>query len=170
MPRKLITTLPELAERLKARSIETKAGCHEWQGAKDVGGYGVIRFNGRNVRAHRASLAHHLNRPDLIDKVDMKPPRIAATYVLHTCDNAKCINPEHLRLGTPQDNADDATSRKRRPDFISTLPRKLDEASVREIRIVAKDWDGLCDMMKKHRVGQMAINDVLSRKTYKWVG
>jgi RNA binding exosome subunit len=27
--------------------------------------------------------------------------------VLHSCNNKKCVNPNHLRLGTSQDNADD---------------------------------------------------------------
>ncbi len=32
------------------------------------------------------------------------PPRL---YVLHSCDNKKCINPEHLFLGTQEDNMND---------------------------------------------------------------
>ncbi len=34
-------------------------------------------------------------------------------WILHTCDNSKCINPQHLYAGTPKDNVKDAYDRKR---------------------------------------------------------
>lgn len=33
--------------------------------------------------------------------------------VLHSCDRPECVNPAHLRLGTPRDNAQDAIDRGR---------------------------------------------------------
>lgn len=36
--------------------------------------------------------------------------------VLHTCDNPKCINIEHLFLGTQQDNTDDMIAKGRKID------------------------------------------------------
>lgn len=38
---------------------------------------------------------------------------IDGMVVRHTCDNARCINPEHLEIGTAQDNVDDRTARQR---------------------------------------------------------
>lgn len=36
-------------------------------------------------------------------------------YILHACDNPPCINPHHLRQGTPQENMDDKMARNRHP-------------------------------------------------------
>ena len=33
--------------------------------------------------------------------------------VMHTCDNPRCFNPEHLVLGTNMDNTQDMISKKR---------------------------------------------------------
>lgn len=33
--------------------------------------------------------------------------------IMHTCDKPKCINPEHLALGTPGDNSRDMVAKKR---------------------------------------------------------
>lgn len=45
-------------------------------------------------------------------------------WALHTCDNAKCINPDHLYWGTPAENVRDCFERKRAHAFkIKACPR-----------------------------------------------
>ena len=34
-------------------------------------------------------------------------------YVIHSCDNPACVEPTHLRAGSPQDNMDDKVNRGR---------------------------------------------------------
>jgi len=161
--------LKKLTDKVKARCIKKSSGCLEWQGAKTARGYGVISYGGRNLATHRIALAGALNMPELLNPIDRTVSVFVSQYVLHSCDNPSCCNPKHLRLGTATDNADDCKIRNRRPAFIATLPRKLTPEAVREIRVKATTWEGVCDMMKKYSVGQMCITDVVKGKTYNHV-
>lgn len=91
-------------ETFWANKIITKSGCWEWQGYLDKADYGVCHIKVLGVllnRAHRISWA-------LINK------KLPVDMILHSCDNPKCYNPEHLREGTVLDNARDRKARNRR--------------------------------------------------------
>lgn len=90
------------AERLKAYvEVDPETGCHIWTGKLCPFGYGRMFVAGRNPMVHR--LAWEL----------ANGPIPEGMKVLHTCDNRRCCNPEHLKLGTAKDNARDRVDRKR---------------------------------------------------------
>ncbi len=100
-------TVYPLTERLQRLSRPNKkTGCVEWVGSTR-NGYGRLvtgsRTNGtrKSVSAHRAAYEAHIG------------PIPKGLYVLHRCDNPKCINPEHLFIGTRQDNVDDREKKGR---------------------------------------------------------
>ncbi|MCP4006658.1 MAG: HNH endonuclease [bacterium] len=100
-------------------------GCWEWTAAKNACGYGIIGFAGGSLLAHRVAWEIFFGE-------------ITEPCVLHHCDNPGCVNPEHLFLGTQQDNIADmkekgrARAPERRGEDVPTS--KLTEKQVLEIR------------------------------------
>jgi hypothetical protein len=103
-------------------------GCWVWTGKTIRGGYGDFAqsVNGKwkHIIAHRWAWAEaHGEVP-------------AGILVLHHCDNPPCVNPEHLFLGTQQDNVLDMHSKRRgNPPRGEEQPTsKLTVQDVEEIR------------------------------------
>jgi hypothetical protein len=79
-----------------------ESGCWIWLGAWDSDGYGKLGNGGRNfIAVHRLFYAYY--KGEIED----------GKSVCHTCDTPCCINPEHLFLGTAQDNAVDREKKRR---------------------------------------------------------
>lgn len=73
--------------------------CHEWQSTMHRDGYGKFWYNGKTLAAHRVAW--------LLFKGEIP----ADKWVLHKCDNRRCVNVDHLYIGTPSDNVRDKVDR-----------------------------------------------------------
>lgn len=78
--------------------------------------YGAFRAAGKLRKAHRVSWELANGRPI--------PPGL---MVCHRCDNPPCVRPEHLFLGTNQDNQRDASAKGRSPFGERSAPRRFPE-------------------------------------------
>lgn len=96
---------------------------HKQKGSR--AGYGKTHYQGRQTTLHRVVYCKH-KQLALAD--------IERLVVRHTCDNPRCINPEHLTLGTYQDNMDDKVLRGRSARGESHGGVKLTEQDVHFIR------------------------------------
>lgn len=97
--------------------------CWIWNGVIGKRGYGVIRVKNKLCYAHRKMF-------EIENNIELEPSQ----WILHSCDNRSCVNPNHLRIGTPQDNIKDMLERKRQPKGEGKTQSKLTEAQVLEIK------------------------------------
>ena len=96
--------------------------CWLWTAALGGKGYGHFWFEGHPRPASQVS--HMLYIGPIPDGL----------FVLHRCDNRRCVNPEHLFLGTNKENMDDMVSKGRQAKGAALGTAKLTEAQARAIR------------------------------------
>lgn len=120
--------------RIKSRS-ENQSGCWVWTGSfSKCTGYGMTFAHGKSVSVHRLSYEHFCG------------PVPVGQYVCHRCDNRRCVNPDHLFLGSQQDNMDDCQRKNRRGvrgklegDWLSAAEVRRIRADTRPRKIIAAE-------------------------------
>lgn len=140
----------------------TRNSCWVWLKCKDKNGYGVFYDGKKNIKAHRYSYELYVNK---IRK---------GLCCLHKCDNPSCVNPEHLFLGTMQDNMADKMSKGRHKTNATKGSKnpfaKLTEKQVLEIRQkfstgkYTKEGLGI-----EYKVSSTTIRNIIIKKKWKHI-
>lgn len=105
--------------------VDPETQCWVWQKATRNKGYAMAARRLPGQKKFRTVAVHRMSYEVFVGEIPH------GLLVRHKCDNPTCVNPEHLQLGTQEDNIDDML-RKNRQAWVCALP-EADVASARDI-------------------------------------
>jgi DNA-binding XRE family transcriptional regulator len=130
-------------------NINAETGCWDWTSSKGTKGYGQFSTGTRKTQkiemAHRA--AWILFRGDIPEGM----------VVRHKCRH-KCVNPDHLELGTPAENAQDMVRDGTRGIGARNSQVKLTEEQVQEVR--RREGENQYTLADEFGVSQATISNI----------
>ncbi len=132
----------------------TESGCWIWKEALTNSGYGTLNFNRKAQLAHRYSYERFIG---------IIPENL---NVCHRCDAPCCVNPNHLFLGSAQDNINDKIIKGRQPRGSALKSSKLIEWQVSEIKVSNEKYTMLA---AKFGVTPETISYIKRGKTWRHV-
>lgn len=141
---------PSASERFhRAYIVDTVTGCWIWQ-RWIRHGYGAISVNDKSIRAHRFSWEL------------FRGPIPCGLCVLHKCDVPRCVNPDHLVLGTQQENMSDRCKKGRTICGEAHYKAKLTDSQILLIRsddrtnkLIANDYGVTNALVSRIRLRQI---------------
>lgn len=153
-------TLPPSPDKYWNRVASANAcGCMLWTGCLDGQGYGVTGWGS----AHRVAW------------LLLRGPIPRGICVLHKCDTPRCVNVDHLFLGTHQENMDDMR-RKGRDCKINLMNSsrvgeksihvKLSEDDAIDILLRAVEGETLASLGREFGVTRAAISAIVNGKNW----
>jgi len=143
----------------KVEIPEDTSKCWIWTGS--IGGcrYGGFLFNGKVDLAHRVSwMIHNGKIPD-------------GMCVCHHCDNTKCVNPEHLFVGTQIDNIKDMCQKNRQRSLSgeSNPQAKMTDLIVKEIKELYKIGMKTCEISVLLNINRSTIENIKYGRRWKHI-
>ncbi len=126
-----------LPERIKANSkLDDVTGCWVWTGSvrRSYSPYGRTTIGSRSDGTRRSTSVHRLSFETFTGPIP------DGMCVCHKCDNPRCVNPDHLFLGTKKDNADDRDRKGR-----NSPPPRINRTNSPQAKLSHKD---ISDILK----------------------
>jgi hypothetical protein len=143
------------------RSVDKKSNdeCWQWIASINNKKYGILGAGGKGGKslfAHRYSYELHNGKiPD-------------GMFVMHKCDNPSCVNPNHLLVGTPKDNTQDALSKNRlKTIFLNGENHPNCKLSINDVKYIKSHNEiKSIELANMFNVSPQTICDI--RKNRKW--
>jgi hypothetical protein len=143
-------------EKFQSKYEVMNTGCWHWKNPRPDGRANTFWHDGKVMGAYKASYLIH------------KGP-VGDLWVLHTCDNGLCVNPDHLFLGTPKDNTQDMIVKGRQiVKFGESRGKvaKLTEVQAREIKAAYEAGAMGTHLAKQYGVHFRTIYDLVKGRTW----
>lgn len=134
--------------------VDKSGDCWVWKGCVDRNGYGQAHLHGRGVGAHRAAWMLTFG------------PIPSGQCVCHRCDNPSCVHPDHLFLGTHEENMIDMKKKGRLGRASDSGVRKLKASDVPLIRERAANGEPRDSIARSFGVTRGTIRRVITRKAW----
>jgi hypothetical protein len=138
---------------------EPSTGCWLWMRGAGSGGYGTISVGGKTVRTNRASYEAFYG------------PIPEGLFVLHSCDQKLCVNPEHLSADTRGENTRQAYARGLTPRLRGTKNHnaKFSEADVTMWHVMHMAGMSGADVARAYNTSRSVVNLALRGKSWRHV-
>ncbi len=150
--------IEDLKKRFNKRVIKNEIGCWGWKGYLG-NGYGRLKCgDGKYICSHRVSyLIHKGSIPE-------------GMYICHTCDIKSCTNPDHLFLGTAQDNMTDKVKKMLQTHGEKNPSAKLTNKQVIEIRKLLNTLEySSIEIGKMFNVSKSTVRSIKKNRIWKYI-
>lgn len=158
-------------ERIMAMSkIDAATGCWNWIGTikgKDdpLRQYGSMVVGSRKNGTRKTVSSHRFSYSLFNGAIPIN------MFVCHKCDNPRCVNPEHLFLGTRQDNVDDRERKNR--NIIKRGQQHgnatLTDEQVGNIKFEYANGERRTVLAGKYKSKLSAIKDIIYNRTWRHI-
>lgn len=146
---------PEVRFWMQIKS--SKNDCWEYASHR-AGPYRQNLVHGKMLLAHRYSYELHFG------------PIPDGVYVCHHCDNPKCVRPDHLFVGTPQDNQDDAIRKRRTSAGSKNSQARLSEDDIKQVFVMRRNGMLQKEIAVHFGTGSHYIGAILNGKVWSCLG
>jgi len=147
--------MKNIIERFEEKFMAVpESGCYLWMAGTKSNGYGQFTMNGKEERAHRAAYMLYIGEiPD-------------GKQVLHKCDVPLCVNPDHLFIGSVQDNMTDKVSKNRQQKGLNHGCCTVNSGTVLGIKEALTNGDMQKHIAIKYGVSNSMVSEIKHGKRY----
>lgn len=146
--------------RFENKILKLTDGCWIWNAGTDKNGYGkfTYRDNGKKITVRA-------NRYSFMLRYGFMPN--SQSLVCHTCDNPRCVNPDHLFLGSSKENSEDMVIKGRSCKGEKHYAAKLQPKDILLIRELYNNGITVKELLLKFNIkSSSTIYGIINNQTW----